>query len=50
MDVVFGRHNLADVLPRLAQRVRLRDVPALLPARWKAARAAAVAATSGAQA
>ena len=31
---------LADVLPRLAQRVRLRDVPALLPARWKAARVA----------
>jgi len=34
---------LADVLPRLAQRVRLRDVPALLPARWKAARDAAAA-------
>jgi transposase len=31
---------LADVLPRLAHGVRLRDVPALLPARWKAARAA----------
>jgi len=25
---------LADVMPRLARRVRLRDVPALLPARW----------------
>jgi hypothetical protein len=30
---------LTDVLPRLARRVRLRDVPALLPARWKVARA-----------
>jgi len=39
---------LADVLPRLARRVRLRDVPALLPARWKAARAAGAAATSAA--
>jgi transposase len=29
---------LADVLPHLARRVRLVDVPALLPARWKAAR------------
>jgi transposase len=29
---------LAGVLPRLAQRVRLVDVPALLPAAWKAAR------------
>jgi transposase len=28
---------LADVLPRLARRVRLCDVPALLPSRWKAA-------------
>lgn len=26
---------LADVLPRLARRVRLRDVPALLPSRWR---------------
>jgi transposase len=26
---------LADVLPRLARRIRLRDLPALLPARWK---------------
>jgi len=33
----------ADVLPRLAHGVRLRDVAALLPARWKAARAAAAA-------
>jgi transposase len=29
---------LADVLPRLARRVRLRDVPHMLPAAWKAAR------------
>jgi hypothetical protein len=29
---------LADVLPRLARTIRLADVPALLPARWKAAR------------
>ena len=29
---------LADVLPRLARRVRLRDLPDLLPAPWKAAR------------
>ncbi|HSO36284.1 MAG TPA: IS66 family transposase [Labilithrix sp.] len=27
---------LADVLPRLGRRVRLRDVPALLPSRWRA--------------
>lgn len=31
---------LTDVLPRLARRVRLRDLADLLPARWKAARAA----------
>jgi transposase len=31
---------LADVLPRLARRIRLCDVPDLLPARWKAAHAA----------
>jgi transposase len=35
---------LRDVLPRLARRVRLRELPDLLPARWKAAREAAVAA------
>jgi transposase len=29
---------LSDVLPQLARRVRLRDLPDLLPARWKAAR------------
>lgn len=34
---------LTDVLPRLARGVRLCDVPALLPARWKAARSAAAA-------
>jgi transposase len=34
---------LADVLPRLARRIRLCDVPDLLPARWKAARDAAAA-------
>jgi hypothetical protein len=32
---------LADVLPRLTGRVRLLDLPALLPSRWAAARAAA---------
>jgi hypothetical protein len=37
---------LTDVLPRLAQRVRLRDVPALLPSNWKAAHAAAAGLTS----
>ena len=35
---------LADVLPRLSRRVRVIDLPALLPARWKAARAATAAA------
>jgi len=29
---------LAEVLPRLAKKIRLRDVSALLPAAWKAAR------------
>ncbi|MCA3015435.1 MAG: transposase domain-containing protein [Myxococcaceae bacterium] len=29
---------LADVLPRLARRVRLRDIPALMPAAWKQSR------------
>jgi len=32
---------LADILPRLARGLRLRDVPAMLPAAWKAARQAA---------
>lgn len=31
---------LADVLPRLSRGIRLKDVPRMLPARWKAARAA----------
>ena len=35
---------LADVLPRLTRRIRLLDLPALLPARWAAARAASPAA------
>jgi transposase len=34
---------LADVLPRLARSIRLCDVPAMLPARWRAAREAAKA-------
>lgn len=34
---------LADVLPRLSRRLRLADVPALMPAQWKAAREAAAA-------
>jgi transposase len=29
---------LADVLPRLARKIRLCDIPDLLPARWKALR------------
>jgi len=33
---------LADVLPRLSRRIRVVDAPALLPARWKAARALSV--------
>ncbi len=32
---------LADVLPRLARRMRLKDLPDLLPAPWQVARAAA---------
>lgn len=34
---------LADVLPRLARKIRLLDMPQLLPAAWKAARDAASA-------
>lgn len=34
---------LADVFPRLARSIRLRDLPALLPHRWKARRDAAAA-------
>jgi hypothetical protein len=42
---------LADVPPRLARRVRLRDMPALMPARWIATRKSATreAAASDAQ-
>ena len=29
---------LVEVLPRLSRRVRLRDVPALMPAAWKQSR------------
>lgn len=32
---------LSEVLPKLARRIRLIDLPDLLPARWKARRAAA---------
>jgi len=35
---------LADILPRLSRGLRLRDVPAMLPAAWKAARQAAAVA------
>ena len=41
---------LADVLPRLSRRLRLADVPGLMPAQWKAARAAAAAPSATAQA
>ena len=34
---------LRDVLPRLARKVRLADVPDLMPARWQALRAAPAA-------
>jgi transposase len=36
---------LGDVLPRLTGRIRLRDLPDVLPARWKARRAMAPPAT-----
>ena len=38
---VDPREYLADILPRLTGRIRLVDLPALLPARWAAERAAA---------
>jgi transposase len=38
---VDPREYLADVLPRLTGRIRLVDLPALMPARWAAGRAAA---------
>ena len=43
---VDPREYLADVLPRLTGRIRLIDLPALLPARWAAQRAAAAAAAA----
>lgn len=43
---VDPREYLADILPRLTGRVRLADLPALLPARWAAQRAAAAAAAT----
>ena len=36
---------LADVLPKLTRRIRLLDLPAMLPSRWAAARAAATPAS-----
>jgi hypothetical protein len=36
-------------LPRLTGRIRLMDLPALLPARWAAQRAAATAAAAAVQ-
>jgi transposase len=41
---VDPREYLADVLPRLTGRIRLVDLPSLLPSRWAAQRAAAAAA------
>jgi hypothetical protein len=35
---VDPRKYLADVLPRLTGRIRLKDLPDLLPSRWAAAR------------
>ena len=35
------REGVTDVLPRLARRIRIADVGALMPARWKARRLAA---------
>ena len=43
---VDPREYLADVLPRLTGRIRLVDLPALMPARWAAARAAATVETA----
>jgi hypothetical protein len=41
---VDPREYLADVLPRLTGRIRLVDLPSLLPARWAAQRAASAGA------
>ncbi len=38
---------LADVLPRLSRRVRIIDLPALLPANWRRSSAATVVSISG---
>lgn len=38
---------LADVLPRLTGRIRLIDLPALLPSRWKASRRPAASSSGG---
>ena len=43
LDGVNPLAYLTDVLPRLGRRVRLRDLPALMPARWQADRAAGAA-------
>ena len=43
---VLAREYLADILPRLIGRIRLADLPALIPARWAAERAAAAAAVA----
>jgi hypothetical protein len=43
---VDPREYLADVLPRLTGRIRLVDLPSLLPSRWAAQRAAATAAAA----
>jgi transposase len=40
---VDPREYLADILPRLTGRIRLMDLPALLPSRWAAQRAATAA-------
>lgn len=46
---VDPRAYLADVLPRLTGRIRLIDLPSLLPARWAAQRTAAAATVAAAQ-
>lgn len=43
---VDPREYLADVLPRLTGRIRLVDLPALMPARWAAERAASATAAA----
>ena len=41
VKVVGPAADLTDVLPRLARRIRIADVGAVVPARWKARRLAA---------